>query len=346
MAAVDAPKKPVTLTTLEGFTAGALGACMAVTVTNPMEVAKTRMQLDGELQSSRPSAAAGAGAAPGTAPTAGASGRVYKNVFDCMAKTAKFEGIRGVQRGLGAAYFYQVALNGSRLGFFEPIRQTLNSALGYESLSVHASTSIAAGATSGMIGGALGNSLFLVKARMQSYSPYNPVGAQHHYTSIYDGFRKIIAAEGPKGLLRGIDAAILRTAMGSSVQLPSYILAKKTLNGWGMKDGILVYLASSTFAGMCVLIMMQPADTVLTRLYSQAPNSIGPDGKPRGLLYKGPIDCLMKTYKAEGVLGWYKGSFAHLLRIAPHTIVTLTANEMISRQFLAWKTAAAAARAD
>lgn len=35
---------------LKGFTAGALAACGAVTFTNPMEVVKTRLQLQGELQ--------------------------------------------------------------------------------------------------------------------------------------------------------------------------------------------------------------------------------------------------------------------------------------------------------
>lgn len=63
---------------------------------------------------------------------------------------------------------------------------------------------------------------------------------------------------------------------------------------------------------------MQPADTALTRVYNQA-TVVGPDGKLHGALYKNPIDCLWKTFKAEGVRGWYKGSTAHFMRIAPHT---------------------------
>ncbi|KAH8120045.1 mitochondrial oxaloacetate transporter [Phellopilus nigrolimitatus] len=62
---------------------------------------------------------------------------------------------------------------------------------------------------------------------------------------------------------------------------------------------------------------MQPADTRL------------PNGKTVGTLYKNPFDCLWKTFKTEGPLGWYKGSTAHFLRIAPHTIITLTANDLI-----------------
>lgn len=41
-------------------------------------------------------------------------------------------------------------------------------------------------------------------------------------------------------------------------------------------------------------------------MYNQ-PTVLGPDGKLRGALYKNPIDCLWKTFKIEGVRGWYKG---------------------------------------
>lgn len=39
-----------------------------------------------------------------------------------------------------------------------------------------------------------------------------------------------------------------------------------------------------------------------------------------GNLYKGVFDCLYKTVKTEGVLAMYKGYFAHLSRILPHTV--------------------------
>jgi solute carrier family 25 protein 34/35 len=78
-----------------------------------MEVAKTRLQLDGELQGRAhiklAPAVAGSGAAAAGIPEvhasvkAGPSGKVYTSALDCMQKTWKFEGLRGIQRGLGAA---------------------------------------------------------------------------------------------------------------------------------------------------------------------------------------------------------------------------------------------------
>jgi len=311
MASNAVPAGKGRLSTTEGFICGGIAACIAVTVSNPAEVAKTRLQLQGELAKS------------GTE-------KVYKNAIDVLSKTWKNEGIRGLQRGLGPAYAYQILLNGSRLGFYEPFRRNLNKFIGRPPGDQLPVTSVIAGASSGAVGASLGNPLFLIKARMQAYSPALPVGAQHYYKNSFDALSTIFRAEKFRGLIRGMDAAILRTSMGSSVQLPSYNFTKNLL----VKHDVLpanstwTFLASSTISGICVCIVMQPADTALTRVYNQ-PTTLSPSGKVIGTLYKNPIDCLWKTFKAEGVSGWYKGSTAHFLRIAPHTIITLTANDLI-----------------
>ncbi len=64
---------------------------LQVTFSNIPDVAKTRMQLQGEL-----------------AKDGGV--RVYKNVVDVLAKTWKNEGLRGLQRGLGPAVGYFTGL--------------------------------------------------------------------------------------------------------------------------------------------------------------------------------------------------------------------------------------------
>ncbi|GJJ13095.1 hypothetical protein Clacol_007345 [Clathrus columnatus] len=283
------------LTTAEGFLCGAFAACIAVTVSNPAEVVKTRLQLQGEL-------------------TKDISKRVYNSALDALVKTWKNEGIKGIQRGLTPA----------------PFRRNINRLIGRAPSEHIAATSGIAGAASGVVGACLGNPLFLVKARMQAYSPALPVGTQHYYRSSWDALSTIWKAEKWRGLVRGIDAAALRTGMGSSVQLPSYNFTKSliTRNGWGKADSTLTFLASSSVSGACVCLVMQPADTALTRMYNQPVQKL-PNGKTIGLLYKNPIDCLWKTLKTEGPLGWYKGTTAHFLRIAPHTIITLTANDLI-----------------
>ncbi|KAI0351189.1 oxaloacetate carrier [Trametes cingulata] len=346
------------LSTFEGFVCGGLAGCIAVrALQSSAEMAKTRMQLQGELMK-------------------GGGARVYKNVFDVLVKTIKNEGIRGVQRGLGPAYFYQVLLNGSRLGLYEPLRRWLNTLSGNAPTQPNSLTSAAAGSLSAIVGSTLGNPLFLVKTRMQAYSPVLPVGAQRYYRQGWEALLTIVREEGFKGLLRGCDAAVLRGAIGGSasfrrlssrrtcpltrllrhtqVQIPSYVWTKNQLvsRGIARPDSLWTYLASSSVSGVILCLVMQPADTAscrepcaticsltshrcqtLTRMYNQ-PTVRGSDGRTVGTLYRNPLDCLWKTLRAEGIYGWYKGSTAHFLRIAPHTIITLTANDIIVRLYL------------
>ncbi|KAI0004194.1 oxaloacetate carrier [Russula compacta] len=299
------------LSTPEGFVLGGVAASVAVTFSNPAEVAKTRLQLQGEL-------------------VKGGGEKVYRNVFDVFAKTWRNEGIRGVQRGLTPAYAYQILLNGSRLGFYEPIRKATNQLVGLGAKEQNPVTSVFAGAASGVVGAVLGNPLFLIKARMQAYSPALPVGTQHYYKNSWDALKTIYQRERLRGFVRGVDAAMLRTSMGSSVQLPTYNWTKNQLVSRSIlpADSIWTYLASSSVSGVCVLVMMQPADTTLTRMYNQ-PTTQLPNGMIVGTLYKSPLDCLWKTITTEGPLALYKGSTAHFLRIAPHTMITLTANDVI-----------------
>jgi hypothetical protein len=42
------------------------------------------------------------------------------------------------------------------------------------------------------------------------------------------------------------------------------------------------------------------------------------DGKGRGVMYSGLVDCLLKTVKAEGPLAIYKGFFAQWARVGPY----------------------------
>ncbi len=72
-------------------------------------------------------------------------------------------------------------------------------------------------------------------------------------------------------------------------------------------------------SGVAVIIFMTPADVVSTRLYNQST-----DGKGRGVLYSGPIDCFSKVFQAEGIRGLYKGVTANYLRIGPHSVLMLT----------------------
>ncbi|KAK8022261.1 hypothetical protein PG993_013028 [Apiospora rasikravindrae] len=291
-------------TTGGAFIAGGIAACGAVTATHPFETVKIRMQLQGELQ------------------TKGHQPHHYRGPIHGVSVIVRNEGLKGIYRGIGCAYIYQVLLNGCRLGFYEPMRSTLTPLLFKGDAKVQSlGVNMFCGASSGIIGAAAGSPFFLVKTRLQSFSPFLPVGTQHKYRNALDGLRQIYGAEGIRGLYRGVGAAMIRTGFGSSVQLPTYFFAKRRLvRHLGMEEGAPLHLASSAVSGFVVCVFMHPPDTIMSRLYNQ-----------NGNLYKGVFDCLGKTIRTEGLLAIYKGFLPHLARILPHTILTLSLAEQTNK---------------
>lgn len=199
------------------------------------------MQLQGELQDK------------------GHQPKLYRGPIHGVSVIVRNEGVRGIYRGIGAAYIYQVLLNGCRLGFYEPVRGSLTSLIYGDTAVQSLGINVFSGASSGLMGAMAGSPFFLIKTRLQSYSPSLPVGTQHNYKNAMDGFRKIYGGEGIKGLYRGVSAAMVRTGFGSSVQLPTYFFAKRRLvQHLGMEEGPALHLASSTASGFVVCCVMHP----------------------------------------------------------------------------------------
>lgn len=158
-------------------------------------------------------------------------------------------------------------------GLYEPFRLTLNAILGKDASERYFPTTIAAGTCTGVVGGMIswqllpclvnfnawaafvGNPLFLVKARMQAYSPSLPVGTQRHYKSGLDALRSIYSTDGFRGLFRGARAAMFRTSLGTSVQMPTYFFAKRKVVERGVlrEDSPVTVVLSSAAAGAMVV---------------------------------------------------------------------------------------------
>jgi solute carrier family 25, member 34/35 len=227
-------------TTTGAFIAGGLAACGAVTATHPFETVKVRLQLQGELQAKT------------------LVEKKYRGVLHGVSVITKNEGIKGIYRGIGCAYIYQILLNGCRLGFYEPLRASATKLIFKDPNVQSLGVNVFSGAASGILGAMAGSPFFLVKTRLQSYSPFLAVGTQHQYKNAFDGLRQIYKSEGVRGLYRGMGASMVRTGAGSSVQLPTYFFAKRRLiKHAGMTDGPALHLMSSAVSGFVVCLVMR-----------------------------------------------------------------------------------------
>ena len=120
---------------LAGGTA-TVGACI---FSNPVEVVKTRMQLQGELQGAT---ARGA--------------RMFRNPFQAFVLIFRNEGLAGIQKGLAPACLYQFSMNGVRLGSYGFIKEQYDQILPWDAADHPLPCRVLAGATAGAIGAVTG----------------------------------------------------------------------------------------------------------------------------------------------------------------------------------------------
>ena len=129
-------------TNLVEFALGGVAACGAGLFTNPLDVVKTRMQLQGELKAR------------------GKYQVYYRNIFHATYVILKTDGIRGIQSGLTPALCYQFVMNGARFGSYQ-IFQNLGWTKNSKGEMSYPKT-VLFGAISGALGAAIGSPIYMV----------------------------------------------------------------------------------------------------------------------------------------------------------------------------------------
>ncbi|CAO2643718.1 Solute carrier family 25 member 35 [Lemmus lemmus] len=276
------------------FLMSGLAACGACVFTNPLEVVKTRMQLQGELK------------APGTYQ------RHYRNVFHAFFTIGKVDGLAALQKGLAPALLYQFLMNGIRLGTYG-----MAEARGYlhTDEGIHSPIrSAAAGALAGVMGAYLGSPIYMVRASLVWGLHERPLGLPPTHQGMFQALTEIGQKHGLVGLWRGAVGGLPRVVIGSSTQLCTFSSTKDLLSQWEvLPESWKVALAAAMVSGMAIVLAMTPFDVASTRLYNQPTD-------PHG---KGILDALLQTARTEGFFGMYKGIGASYFRLGPHTILSL-----------------------
>ncbi|CAH1108790.1 unnamed protein product [Psylliodes chrysocephalus] len=90
---------------------------------------------------------------------------------------------------------------------------------------------------------------------------------------------------------------------------------------------LLPKILNGGIAGFIGVLCVFPLDLVKTRLQNQV---IRPDGTKT---YSSIVDALVKTFRKEGFLGMYKGSFVNLILVLPEKAIKLGANDMFRFHF-------------
>ena len=107
---------------------------------------------------------------------------------------------------------------------------------------------------------------------------------------------------------------MIRAGVITGSQVASYDQIKRTLIGHGyMKEGITLHTFASFLAGLICTLAVSPVDVIKTR-YQNTPAHLG--------IYSSVFDCFLKSFKAEGIYGLYKGFLPNWMRLGPHSVIS------------------------
>ncbi|GAA6046871.1 hypothetical protein JCM3770_005685 [Rhodotorula araucariae] len=227
---------------------------------------------------------------------------------------------------------------------------------------LNAGQHLLASASSGVITAVLTNPIWVVKTRMFTTTAAHDKA----YRGVTHGLTTLAREEGLRGLSKGLTLAIIGVSNGA-IQFMTYEEMKKRrvelrrhrLGPGASEEEVrtlsnLEYILMSGSAKLVAIGITYPYQVIRSRIQYQpsiAPPPLLAAGPPRlpsdGAPNKRPPPCpvapyrsipdvLRRTYRAEGLGGFYKGIAANAVRILPGTCVTFVVYEQTSRFLSRW----------
>uniref|UniRef100_A0A8C3WP97 Solute carrier family 25 member 27 n=1 Tax=Catagonus wagneri TaxID=51154 RepID=A0A8C3WP97_9CETA len=171
--------------------------------------------------------------------------------------------------------------------------------------------SVIGGMMAGVVGQFLANPTDLVKVQMQMEGKRKLEGKPLRFRGVHHAFAKILAEGGVRGLWAGWVPNIQRAALVNMGDLTTYDTVKHYLVlNTPLEDNIMTHGLSSLCSGLVASILGTPADVIKSRIMNQPRDKQG-----RGLLYKSSTDCLVQAVQGEGFMSLYKGFLPSWLRM-------------------------------
>ncbi|KAM4787047.1 mitochondrial uncoupling protein 4 isoform 1-T1 [Cyanocitta cristata] len=288
------------------FALSACAAAVAELVTFPLDLTKTRLQIQGEAAVAGP-------AVP------------YRGMLRTAAGIAQEEGLRKLWQGATPAVYRHIVYTGVRMVTYEHLRDSVLGRVEGESFPLW--KAVVGGMSAGAIGQFFASPADLVKVQMQMEGKRKLEGKPLRFRGVHHAFLKILSEGGVRGLWAGWVPNVQRAALVNMGDLTTYDSVKHfLLLNTTLVDNSVTHSLSSACSGLVAAVLGTPADVVKTRIMNQPRDKQG-----KGLLYKSSMDCLIQTVQGEGFLSLYKGFIPTWMRMAPWSLVFWLTYEQIRK---------------
>jgi len=274
------------LTFVENFALSGAAAVISKTAAAPIERVKLMVQNQDEMLKS------------------GRLDRAYTGVLDCTKRILSEEGVIPFWRGNLAnclRYFPTQALNfafkDKIKAQFKPTKQ--------DGGMLRLGKNVASGGLAGALSLCFVYSLDYARTRLANDTKSAKKGgtSERQFNGLFDVYKKTLATDGVSGLYRGFVISCVGIIVYRGCYFGFYDTLKPMLLGEdaGVASSFLLGYAVTVSAGLC----SYPIDTVRRRMMMTSGEAVK---------YSGSIDCTVQVMKNEGILSFYKGAGANILR--------------------------------
>ncbi|KER32177.1 hypothetical protein T265_01787 [Opisthorchis viverrini] len=289
--------------------AGACAGASQVVFTNPLEIVKIRLQVAGEIASTKRISAITVSCPVFDLLFYFVSSSTYTT--DCKLHCAnllsrwqhrgrviKDLGFFGLYKGARACFLRDIPFSAIYFTAYSHLKQTFADEKGFNSPA----TLLAAATLSGAPAACLTTPADVIKTRLQ-----------------------VIKDLGFFGLYKGARACFLRDIPFSAIYFTAYSHLKQTFADEKGFNSPATLLAAATLSGAPAACLTTPADVIKTRLQVEA--------RKGQTTYSGLMDAAKKIWREEGGRAFWKGAGARVFRSSPQFGITLLTYEMLQRVF-------------
>uniref|UniRef100_A0A3P9JHH6 Solute carrier family 25 member 32 n=1 Tax=Oryzias latipes TaxID=8090 RepID=A0A3P9JHH6_ORYLA len=248
----------------------------------------------------------------------------YRGIMHCMKSVWALEGLRGLYQGATPNIWGAGASWGLYFFFYNAIKGYTKEGRDTE---LSAAEHLVSAAQAGILTLSITNPIWVTKTQLILQYGSEPTSKQ--YKGMVDALVKIYRNEGVPGLYRGFVPGLFGTSHGA-LQFMAYEELKRGYNKHKKvpseaKLNALEYITMAALSKIFAVATTYPYQVVRARLQDQHNT------------YNGVADVIARTWRNEGVTGFYKGIVPNLIRVTPACCITFVVYENVSRFLLGTK---------